>query len=202
MIAKRMYDFVEFVHMKDGQNGEGGCDTSMKSKGTMTNSHCPGKRVRLEFLTPPATPRCRQWQWREEEAKSVEVMDNEEMVCRKLNSMYMKEHLDCLTFLCQQFIKHDNSIDNLKMAVENCQNTMKLMDSNVDVNLLFANLETLKDIYVCYKTVLKSKKKYIDYFLTDNDACMQIDNHECWCVWVNKLASKQAKNENSFMYML
>ena len=59
----------------------------------------------------------------------------------------------------------DNSIDNLKMAVENCQNTMKLIDSDVNVNLLFANLETLKDylkdIYKCYENVLKSKKKLI-----------------------------------------
>ena len=33
-IAKKMYDFAEFVHTKDGQNGEaeGSCDMSMKRK--------------------------------------------------------------------------------------------------------------------------------------------------------------------------
>ena len=42
---------------------------------------------------------------------------------------------------------------------------MKLIHGDIDVNLLFANLETLKDylkdIYVCYESVLKSKKNVL-----------------------------------------
>ena len=50
----------------------------------------------------------------------------------RLNSTYVKEHLDCLTFLYEQFVKQDKNdlrflIDNLRMAVENCQNMMKLV---------------------------------------------------------------------------
>ena len=52
-------------------------------------------------------------------------------------------------------------IDNLKMDVEQCENSLKLIDSDVDVNLMLSNLEMLKDylkdIYECYVTTLKSK---------------------------------------------
>ena len=96
--------------------------------------------------------------------ENVEIVNNSDYVMMasggKFDSTYVKEHLDCFTFLCKQFIKQDNtnnSINNLKMVVENCQNMVKLMDSDVDVNLMLANLETLKDylkeIYVCYENV-------------------------------------------------
>ena len=106
---------------------------------------------------------------RRKSKESVEVLDNsgdEMLTDGRLNSVYMKKRLDSLTFLCEQFVKQDKNddlIDNLRMAVQNCKNQMKLIDSDVDVNLMLGNVEMLKDylkdIYRCYENALKSRKK-------------------------------------------
>ena len=147
--SKKNYDFAEYICVGEE---EGHCDTMEKRKGrTMDySSGCPNKRVRLEQQSPmPATcSSSLSLAMTRRSKENVEITNNSGN--GKFDSMYMKEHLDCFTFLCKQFVKQDkndlkftldntNNLIDLKMGVENCQN-MKLIDSDVDVNLMFANL--------------------------------------------------------------
>ena len=224
-IAKKMYDFAEFVWNMDKmekqkeevviqvwkERVQWWILLVVLARGSGWNSWLLLLLLLLLLLVQLIIVPCHhcQQRWEEEAKRLLKSWIILMMVMKRWsagNSIQCtwKNNLDCLTFLCQQFINHNkndlrfllDNTDNSKMAVENCQNTIKLMDSDVDVNL-FANLETLKDclkdIYVCYEIVFKTKIKI--YFLTDNDddadndIHVQIDNCECWCVRVNKQTS-------------
>ena len=104
--------------------------------------------------------------------ETVNDSDNEVLSNGKLDSKYVKEHLDCLTFLCQKFVEYDkngltftlqncdNLIDNLKMAVKQCENYLKLNDCDVDVNFILSDLEMLEDyLYSRFAWVKPMKTK-------------------------------------------
>ena len=71
-----------------------------------------------------------------------------------------------MTYLCKQLVKHDDghlenrietcqlSTEEIKSEIEKCENSMRIIDRDVDVNLLLCNLDMfryyLKQIHHCY----------------------------------------------------
>ena len=101
--------------------------------------------------------------------------DDEVVANVQLDPKHIREHLDCLTYLHKQLVKCNDgdlenrietchlSIEEIKLEIEKCKNSMRIIDCDVDVNLLLCNLDTLgyylKQIHNCYVNEMHGSKR-------------------------------------------